>query len=204
MKTGVNISFRIPIWLDRICAWPAVVYRLWKYGYTYRRIYLGQDEWTIVDEEDYYRYGNIKWCLGGNERKLYATGGIKNEKGGARRVYLHREIMNPPKGLLVDHRNREPLDNRRSNLRFATHAENSCNRRKAKTKTSTRFIGLYLEKQTKIWVVRIRDKGRSIFLGRFKSEAEAARAYDRAAIKYHGEFASLNFPRENYINEVRV
>jgi hypothetical protein len=194
----VNLTIGIPVWLDRICVWPVMVYRKQKYGYDFRKIYLGEGVWTILDQEDYYKYGHIKWCLGSNERRLYAAGGLRNKKGGARTVYLHREIMKAPKGLLVDHRNLDSLDNRRRNLRLATHAENSCNRGKTKSKTSSRFIGSYLEKQTQFWVVRIKHKGRSIFLGRFKSEVEAARAYDRAAIKYHGEFARLNFPREDY------
>ena len=62
------IEVKIPNWLDRIFAWPAMVYRRRKYGYEFRRIYLGEEVWTIVEPADYYRVGNIKWCLGGHER----------------------------------------------------------------------------------------------------------------------------------------
>ena len=102
--------------------------------------------------------------------------------------------MNAPKGLLVDHENGDTLDNRRANLRLATHYQNTCNRRKIKSKTSSRFIGLYFEKRSSRWVTAIKNHGKKIYLGRFKSEIDAAHAYDEAAKKYHGEFAHLNFP----------
>jgi hypothetical protein len=107
---------------------------------------------------------------------------------------MHREIMNPPEHLLVDHRNNDTLDNRRANLRLATHSENSYNRPKTKAKTTSQYIGIYLEKRTGRWTVKIRANGKRLWLGRFELEIEAAKAYDAAAKKYHGEFARLNFP----------
>jgi hypothetical protein len=191
---SAKLTITIPEWLDKICAWPAVEYRKLKYGYSFRRIYLGEGEWTIVDQADYYLYGNLRWSARGKGWGLYAVRDTKTEPGLTKMVYLHREIMNEPEGLLVDHRNNNGLDNRRSNLRLATHYENTCNRRKTKAKTTSRFIGVYFEKRTGRWVAQIRHRGKKIVLGRFKSEEEAARAYDEAAKKYHGEFARLNFP----------
>jgi hypothetical protein len=101
--------------------------------------------------------------------------------------------MNPPPHLLVDHRNNNSLDNRRANLRLATHAENCYNRPKIRTKTSSRYIGVYFEKSTGKWTAKIRVNGKRLWLGRFNSELEAALAYDAAARKYHGEFARTNF-----------
>jgi len=203
METGINISFKIPIWLDRICAWPVMAYRKWKYGYDFRRIDLGEGEWTIVDQEDYYRLGNYKWHLNGSRDMFYAVRDIKSY-GKIRQISMHREIMNAPKKLLVDHRDNNTLDNRRENLRLATHSQNMQNRRKTKSKTSSRFIGVCYDKRTGLWMAKIRYNGKYKWLGRFKTEIEAARAYDAAARKYHGEFARLNFPEENYINEVLV
>jgi hypothetical protein len=200
---SAQLTITIPVWLDFIFTFPLLTYRRLRYGYTYRRIYLGEDVWTILDQEDYYRLGNIKWCLGGNERKLYATGGIKNKTGGAKIIYLHREIMKPRKGLLVDHRNRDSLDNRRENLRLATHAENSCNKQKTKSKTTSRFIGVSYEKQQRRWAVKVKHKGKSHWVGGFKSEIEAALAHDKAAKKYQGEFACLNFP-EPQISQITL
>ncbi|MGA2172051.1 MAG: AP2 domain-containing protein [Sedimentisphaerales bacterium] len=185
---------------DLIFVWPVLLYRLWKYGYTYRRIYLGEGEWTIVETGDYYQLGDLNWYLNGTGWNLYA---VRNKKVGPKRtkmVYLHREIMNHPDKLLVDHRNRNSLDNRRSNLRLATHAQNIHNREKRKN-TVSRFIGVTLNKRGGKWYARIRSKGKTIYLGSFNNEIEAAKAYDEAAKKYHGEFAILNFPREDYINE---
>jgi hypothetical protein len=121
----------------------------------------------------------------------------------AKIVTMHRELMNQPKGFLVDHRNTDTLDNRRSNLRLATCSQNQWNRQKIKNTTS-RFVGVSFYKSRKKWVAYIDAAGKRISLGYFNSEIDAARAYDEAAKKYHGEFARLNFPRENYNDEIQT
>jgi hypothetical protein len=103
--------------------------------------------------------------------------------------------MNAPRGLLVDHRNTNGLDNRRSNLRLATYSQNNCNKAKRKN-TSSRYVGVCFNKQLKRWGAYIKPQGKKIFLGYFDNEIDAAHAYDAAARKYHGEFARLNFPEE--------
>jgi hypothetical protein len=121
---------------------------------------------------------------------------VKKGPGKTRIEYLHRVIMEPAKGLLVDHRNRNPFDNRRDNLRIATHSENSCNQPKRKN-TSSQYGGVTRDKRCGRWEAVIVDQGKRIRLGRFDNEEDAARAYDAAAKKYHGEFARLNFPDSN-------
>ena len=194
MCTKVTVT--VPNWLDRICACPVTLYRKHKYGYSYRRIYLDEGQWTILDVEDYYTFGNLKWSLGGHKRKFYAVRGAKDKNGRFEMLRLHREIMNAPKGLLVDHKNGNALDNRKANLRLATHWQNSCNRKKVNTNTWSRFIGVSFHKRRGLWTAEIRYRGKHIWLGYFKTEIEAARAYDAAAKKYHGEFARLNFPEK--------
>lgn len=189
----INLTIGIPSWLDRICAWPAMVYRRHRYGYDYRRIYLGEGKWTILDTEDYYRFRKFRWCFSGNGTSFYA---VRNAITGpclTKITHLHREIMNPPDGFVVDHRKGNSLDNRRANLRIATQSENMQNRRK-KANASSRFIGVCFKKREYLWVAQIKYKKKRVWLGRFENEEDAARAYDAAAKKYYGEFARLNFP----------
>jgi hypothetical protein len=190
----VNLTIGIPVWLDKIFTWPVLLYRLCKFGYTFRRIDLGEGEWTIVDVDIYYRFGNFKWCVRGNRNTFYAVRFVKIGPGRTKLVNLHRTILAAPAGLLVDHRNGDGLDNRRDNLRLATHFQNACNRHRNKSKTSSRFVGVSFKKRDNNWAARINYKRKTISLGRFNSELDAARAYDNAARKYHGEFARLNFP----------
>jgi len=192
----VNLTIWIPKWLDKICAWPVIACRKHKYGYSFRKIYLTEGEWTILDTEDYYRFNNFKWFVSGKKRKFYAIRSVKIGPDEIKTVRLHREIMKPPRGLLVDHRNNNTLDNRKANLRLATHLQNACNRRKTKSKTSSRFRGVHLMKRSGRWGAHIMYRRKSMWLGSFTNEIDAAKAYDEAAKKYHGEFAKLNFSEE--------
>ena len=191
----VNLTIGIPIWLDIIFAWPVMVYRRWKHGYEYRRIYLSDGEWTILDQQDYCRCREFKWFIKGNGSKVYALRSFKIGPKKTKMAAMHREIMNAPKGKIVDHKNGDSLDNRRANLRFATQSQNLANAIRDKSKASSRFTGVYLNKaREKKWHVGIRYQGKKVFLGRFDNEIDAAKAYDEAAKKYYGEFARLNFP----------
>ncbi len=190
---SANLTISIPEWLDRVCAWPVVVYRKHKYGYTYRKISLGERKFTIVDPADYYRFNIFNWCPNEDGMNIYAVRLVSVPERNIRIVSLHREIMNHPKGLLVDHKNRDGLDNRRANLRVATKSQNTCNRRKKKNATS-RYFGVHFDKRHSLWAANIKCRGKRIWLGYFDNEIDAAKAYDAAAKKYHGEFARLNFP----------
>jgi len=188
----VNLTIGIPSWLDRLCAWPVTAYRKHKYGYAYRRIYLGEGKFAIVDPGNYFGLNKYNWCLCDNGLQRYARRAFYDPKVGIKTESMHREIMKPASGRVIDHRNGDGLDNRRDNLRPATHSQNCFNRRKTKSKTSSRFVGVHFHENR--WRAYIKYSGKRIWLGRFINEIDAARAYDRAAIKYHGEFARLNFP----------
>jgi hypothetical protein len=192
-RVMTNITIKIPNWLDIIFAWPVMVYRRWQYGYDFRRIYLSEGEWTILDWQDYCRFAGFKWEISGDDSIFYAVRNIRVDSTRTTTVRLHRLIMNAPRGLVVDHINGDSLDNRRANLRLATHSQNSCNKKKRKNTTS-QFRGVCFCKAKGKWDANINLAGKRIWLGSFDSEIEAGKAYDEAAKKYHGEFARLNFP----------
>lgn len=127
-------------------------------------------------------------------------GGLKESKP------LTHLIMNPPRGMVVDHINGNTLDNRRCNLRVCTHAENARNNTLIKT-TTTGYKGVHCAKANgskKPWRSRIKYNYKEIQLGTFDTKQEAAEAYDIAALKYFGEFAKLNFPNKlnEYMNQL--
>jgi hypothetical protein len=106
---------------------------------------------------------------------------------------MHRQIMNAPAGFVVDHINYNGLDNRKANLRIANYSQSVCHRRKLNKSSYSRYKGAYWAKEIKRWKAKIHVNGKCMYLGSFRDEIEAAKAYDRAAKKYHSEFAALNF-----------
>jgi hypothetical protein len=115
--------------------------------------------------------------------------GVKKYKS----VLLHREIMNAPKGIDVDHRFGNGLDNRKRHLRLATESQNSRNRRPSKN-GSSKYLGVCWDKQKSRWYAAICHDYKVKYIGRFDSEIDAALAYDEQALLIGGEFARLNFP----------
>jgi AP2 domain len=103
---------------------------------------------------------------------------------------MHRLILS--NAILVDHKNFDGLDNRRTNLREATAQQSIAHRRKCKNAAS-QYIGVSRIRGKK-WRAQVQINGLCVFSEQFDSEEAAARAHDAAAVKYFGEFASLNFP----------
>lgn len=113
-------------------------------------------------------------------------------------LLLHRMILQAPPGKLVDHINANGLDNRRDNLRLCTHAQNMRNRGPTQV-TKSGFKGVRrADTVSERYKAQIKSDNMLLYLGYFGTVEEAARAYDRAAIRLHGEFAYTNFPREDY------
>ena len=185
---------RVLNWVEGILVSPVLLYRYIRFGKIYRRIYLGEGKLTILNSADYYRLKKFKWHVFACKGKFYAERFALIKNTWTKRIFMHRQIMNAPKGKLVDHRNGDSLDNRRSNLRLATHSQNMMNRRKTKKKTSSKYLGLSRDKIAGEWKVQLCHYGKNIWVGRFKNEIDAAKAYDKAAKKYFGQFARLNFP----------
>lgn len=142
---------------------------------------------TMVDAEGYSELLPYNWYRCGK----YVAGRLAGLKGRRGQVKLHRLIMNAPVGLDVDHINHDPLDNRRINLRLCTRSQNICNRRMPRS-TNSPYRGVRKRNDCNRWVAQIKAEGRNIHLGNFLMPEEAARAYDAAARRYYGEFATLN------------
>src|SRR4029453_3163551 len=105
-------------------------------------------------------------------------------------ITMHRQILNVPKGVEVDHANLDGLDNRRSNLRIATRSQNNANRRGHHDNLSG-VKGVSRHKETGKWMVQIAINNRDIYLGLFSRIKDAAAAYAQAANHYFGEFARV-------------
>jgi hypothetical protein len=147
---------------------------------------------AIVDESNYENLARYKWYAHPGPRTFYARTNIPAGDGSYRGVFMHRMIVDIPEGYQTDHINGNGLDNRSVNLRACSRSENLRNRREYRGGTST-FKGVYWDKRDKKWVARIKKDGERYLLGRFCDEIQAARAYNAAAKKYHGEFARVNF-----------
>lgn len=124
---------------------------------------------------------------------------IKTKYGSVQETrYLHRLILRRNNQFEIDHINRDPLDNRQSNLRYATRSQNMANRTKWKCtgKYKSKFIGVRMvHNNPNSWQASIKiPKGKQKHLGCFKTQEDAAKARDLAALKIYGEFAVLNFP----------
>lgn len=112
---------------------------------------------------------------------------IKDESGERKKVSLHRFIMNEPVGMDVDHINGNSLDNRRSNLRACTHAQNMQNMKLSKSNKSG-YRGVYWDKQCGKWRSRFSANGKMVEVGTFHDKYEAVLAYERASTDHYGEF----------------
>lgn len=158
-----------------------------------RLITLTQCKVALVDEDDFERLSAFKWCATRHRQRWYAVRRATRVEGGMI-VRMHRQVLDAPSGLDVDHIDGDGLNNRRSNLRVATRLENARNQVCRRGGTST-FKGVS-RSGTRRWRATIRLATGRLHLGYFDSEEDAAKTYDVAAREHFGSFASLNFPAD--------
>lgn len=147
---------------------------------------------ALVSDDDYEEVSKKSWCVvTPYPGYRYAYSSMK--KGGKKTlIAMHRFIMQPSNGNVVDHINGDGLDNRRENLRVCSLAQNSWNQKKMADKKHGVSKGVTLERsQTKPWRARIQINGKRYSLGIYATEEEAARVYEEASRKYHKEFSRL-------------
>lgn len=145
---------------------------------------------SLVDDDIAEDLGRYKWSLSTHGYVCRAV----TIKGKMYQFLLHRVIINALPGQLLDHANRDRLDNRRDNLRFASYSQNNTNRSSRKTGTS-QYLGVHWDSARGKWYAGAYELSthRKLNLGRYSDEVEAAKAYDRYAKANYGEFAKLNF-----------
>ncbi len=154
-----------------------------------KTIPLTQGKVAIVDDADYDLVSQFKWCahLRSDGNCWYAVRGTTISPRKRRLVGMHRFILGLPKGI-VDHINRDGLDNRRSNLRVGTMSQNLMNQRKICTSNSP-YKGIHFDKWSGRWQARIQMSRKKYTLGRFDTPEEARDAYRSAAKELFGERA---------------
>ena len=157
-----------------------------------KKIKLSQGKVALVDDKDYDILVQHGWYAHKppSSKTYYACHSVKRGKK-VETIFMHRVILNAPKGKQVDHKNRNGLDNRRNNIRLCTGSENGSNVG-LKANNTSGYKGVSWHKPTKKWGVKIKLNGKSIHLGHFIDKHEAARIYNEAALKYHGAFAYQN------------
>ena len=157
---------------------------------------------VLIDEDDYERLKRYKYSIASAAVKKYSLFYFQRNTyvDGIRTVaMLHRDIMGCIKGdgNVVDHINRDTLDCRKANLRICSNAENSRNR-KASKKSTSGIKGVSWSKHSDKWQAQITVDSNHIHLGFFYNIEEAAKAYEVASKKYHGEFGFCRYRVRDY------
>ncbi|MCR5488375.1 MAG: HNH endonuclease [Lachnospiraceae bacterium] len=155
-----------------------------------KEIKISQGHVALVDDEDYERLSQYSWQW--DEHGAGYAGRHIRRNGKCVHIIMHREIMNAPEGVQIDHINGNGLDNRKSNLRFANVQKNSFNRKKPAVKCTSVFKGVLQRKGVDYWLARIKYNDKHVELGRFRTQEEAAAAYNFASEIFFGEYRREN------------
>ncbi len=140
---------------------------------------------AIVDEEQFEYLNQWKWHAMNGGKHFYAARRV----GKGPMILMHRLLMNAEKGQMIDHKDRNSLNNCLSNLRFCTKQQNGIN---CGPKRKAIYKGVFKNKQR--WSSMLQKDGICYYLGSFETREIAAMEYDKKAKEFYGEFAYLNFP----------
>lgn len=143
---------------------------------------LTKGKYAMIDAEDISKIENFEW---------HCSYGYAVNKSGKQAIRMHNLIIESKEGMIIDHINGVRSDNRKANLRLCNYTENSINSIMKSNNTSG-FKGVHYDKQSGKWRVEIKVNKTKKYIGGFAKKEEAAKAYDEAALKYHGEFAKTN------------
>lgn len=149
-----------------------------------KEIKLSQGKVAMVDDSDYDYLMKWRWFAQKSKQTYYAS---RNTN-----IRMHRVIMCTPEGMEVDHINGNGLDNQKYNLRNCTPNQNRINRM-SNLNGSSKYKGVSICRKRGKAEANISKNGKNKFIGYFKTEVEAALAYDKKAKELHGEYAKLNF-----------
>ncbi|MCK4999579.1 MAG: HNH endonuclease [Anaerohalosphaera sp.] len=145
------------------------------------------NRFALVEPADHPALSKFKWYAVKTPHTFYAARSHNKSQ-----IRMHRQILNAPPNLIVDHIDHNGLNNTRKNLRLATPAQNARNQKPRKNKSS-KYKGVCFHKRDKTYHARIYHNGKPIHIGCFKNEKDAAKAYDKKAKKLHKQFAFINF-----------
>jgi hypothetical protein len=149
-----------------------------------KKLELNNGQYTVVDEKDYILLRKYNWTLGKDGyavRTIYILGHGKNRKRTSLR--LHNFLMPKKKGFIVDHINRNRLDNRRLNLRYVNYIINARNKNMQSNNTSG-YTGVTWHKMSKKWLANIWVNKKYVYLGTFENIKDAIYKRKLAEKKY--------------------